>query len=149
MRKLIVQWSLLLLSLGLLRIIAPPLLFSFAGMEFPFAIIASIVGLCAIVFTSSVWETIDFRPLFRIGAIASFIFFFICLFSPTFGSLRHTYVTMLDMFVLLESGIILGMASLQQKEDAMSVFTIIPLTIQLMIKQYRETGERPRLRSAH
>jgi len=149
MRRLIVQWSVLLLSLGLLRIIVPPVLFSFAGMEFPFAILASVVGLSAIVFTSDAWENIDFRPLFRILALLCFAFFALCLFSPTFGPLRHTYVTLLDMFVLIESGVVLGLASLQQREEALSVFMIVPLTIQLMIQHYRETGERPHLRSAH
>lgn len=150
MRKHIVQWSALLLSLSLLRIIAPPVMFSFGGMDFSFAVFGSLVGLGALIFTSHAWTHIDFRPLFGLGALLSFSAFLLCLYSPTFGSLRQTYVSLLDMFILLESAIILGFASLQQKEEALSVFTAIPLALQLIARRIRSAEpSRPRLRNAH
>lgn len=150
MRKHIVQWSVLLLSIGLLRIVAPPVIFSLGGVDLSFAVFASFVGLLTLMSTSHMWSHLDFRPIFRVGALVSFGAFVLCLYTPTLGSLRETYVSFLDLFIMLESALVLGYASLQEKQDALSVLTAVPLAAQLVVRRFRShSGSRPRLRSAH
>lgn len=138
MRKHVWQWSILLLSICLLRILAPSLMLRFAGIDFTFAVFGSFVALLAIVLTSRSWGYIDFQPVFAIGALASLALFLICLYSPTLGSIRHTYVSLTDIFIALESSVILGFAALHPtKEDALPVLTAAALTVQLLHRRLR------------
>lgn len=150
MRKHIVQWSILLLSLSLLRIIAPPIVFSFGGLDLAFAVYGVAVSVLAVLFTSDVWSNIDFRPLLRAGALFSFGFLLLCLYTPTLGNLRQTYVSFLDLFVLLESAVIFGVAAMEEREESLSVLTAIPFAIQLFIRRHRSQGSQShRLHGAH
>ena len=142
MRKLLVEWSLLVLTICLLRIVAPSLMLGFAGVDFNFAVFGSIISLLAIILTGKAWEHIDFRALFRIAALLSFSLLVVCLYSPTFGSLRQTYISILDIFIVLETTLIFSLASLQKKEEALPVFTAVALSAQLLRNRWRDVSFR-------
>jgi len=142
MRRQITLWSLFLLSICMVRIALPSIALTFAGFELIFAIIGGLIALTTIALTHF-FENIDFRPLFAFGAVASFCFFVLCLYYPTLGGLRHTYLSAMDLFVVLESSLILGAAAIEEKTEALPVFTAINLTSQLLSRRLRsEPGSR-------
>lgn len=149
MRRHVIEWSVLLLSLSMLRIIAPPVVFSLGGLDFSFAVFGVLAALAAIAPSLPVWNDIDFRPLQRAGALLSFGLLLLSLYSPTLGPLRATYVSILDLFVLLMSALALGAAALEEKEEALSVLTAAPLAAQLLIRKIRGARTAPADRRWH
>jgi putative effector of murein hydrolase LrgA (UPF0299 family) len=136
MRRQIALWSLFLLSICTVRIAAPSIALSFAGFDFSFALLGSIVALAVLTLTI-IFERIDFRWLFAGSAAVFFAFFLLILYFPTLGGLRETYLSAMDIFVPLECGIILGFAALEEKKEALPVLTAISLLAQLLAKRFR------------
>ncbi|HET7320499.1 MAG TPA: hypothetical protein VFI84_02860 [Candidatus Saccharimonadales bacterium] len=136
MRRQIVLWSLFLLSICTVRIVAPGVALSFAGFDFSFAVLGSVVALTILTLTI-IFERIDFRWLFAGGAAALFTLFLLILYFPTLGGLRETYVSAMDIFVPLECSIILAFAALEEKKEALPVFTALSLLAQLLAKKFR------------
>lgn len=136
MRRHIVLWSLFLLSICTVRIVAPSLALSFAGFDFSFAILGSVVALAVLTLTN-IFERIDFRWLFAGGALAFFTLFLSILYFPTLGGMRETYLSAMDIFVPLECGVILAFAALEEKKEALPVFTALSLLAHLLAQKFR------------
>lgn len=143
MRRQIVLCSLFLLSICTVRIAAPSFALSFAGFDFAFALLGSIVAL-AVLSLTIIFERIDFRSLFAGAAAAFFTLFLLILYFPTLGGLRETYLSAMDIFVPFECSIILAFAALEEKKESLPVFTAISLLAQLLAKRFRTppTGAR-------
>jgi hypothetical protein len=136
MRRLIVLWSLFLLAVCMVRIALPSVALSFAGFDFSFAVAGSLVALALIALTN-IFDNIDFRPLFVVGAFVSFCLFVLCLYFPTLGGIRATYVSAMDIFVAFEASFLFTFAALEEKREALPVFTAIALTWQLLSRKFR------------
>lgn len=141
MRKVVVQLSQILLAVCVARIVAPGLVLNLMGLDFSFAAFGSLVALGLIAFTAPSWDHVDFSHLLWPLAIASFGMFAIGLSEPTLWGERATYIPVSDLFVVLESGVVLSLAALQKKQDALPVFTFVLLTIELFGRRLR--GLRP------
>lgn len=144
MQKALFFIGLPLLALGILRFAAPQVLFRFAGLDPAFAILAMAVGGSVLLLTSPLWQHIDFRPLFAVAAAGCISLAMICLNTPTLWGLRSTYLSLMDVFVSLEGGVMLGLAALEKKADALSIVTSLMITAQLLHSRRRtRTALRP------
>ncbi len=143
MRKVVIQLSQILLMVCVARIVAPGFTLNLMNVDFSFAVAGSLVALGLILFTAPSWDHVDFSHLFWPLAIASFGIFFIGLTEPTLWGERTTYISVSDLFVALESGVVLSLAALQKKQDALPIFTFMLLATQLFGRRLRSLRTAP------
>lgn len=137
MRKTLISLGLVVLALSITSLAAPASLFGIATLDTPFAVAGIVAVLSAMVFTSGPFANIDFRPVFGAAAVAAFILLVVSFASPTLWGERSTYIPVMDLFVTLESAVVLGLAALEHKVRATSLVALVLVVGQLLANKFR------------
>ena len=140
MRKNLLLLSSPLLLLGALRILAPQTLFRFAGLDSPFGLLALAIASGVLLLTSHWWERIDFRRIFGLAAAICLVLTIALVNSPTLWGLRSTYLSLLDIFVILDSGLLFALAALEEKDESLPAFAAAAVYTQLLMRRWRRIG---------
>jgi hypothetical protein len=148
MRKTILLISTCLLSIGALRLLSPAVTTQFMALDPVIAGLAVGVAGLALANHPSRYRLVDFRFIFKALGSALLVATFYGLNSPTFGDLRQTYVPVADLFIMVESGIVMLLLAAEEADEALSPLIYLSL---LMTYLHRRLGARlaPPLTTSH
>ena len=105
----------LLTTVGLLKFILPVYIGHFFALDGPIALFAIGFGLLAFGIWYGPLKSLAGSPLLRSFGITLLCIGITSVLSPTLLGLRNTYLPIADMFVVIESGIILQLIGLEPK----------------------------------
>ena len=139
MRKAVVFISTGLLIIGTLRLIASASVSQFMALDPAVAWLA--IGVAGLVYANgSRWlSLLDLRLIFRALGLMLLITAAYGINSPTFGDIRQTYVPVTDLFIVLESGIVMLLLAAEKSAEALSPLVYLSLIATYL---YRRLGAR-------
>lgn len=139
MRKAVVFISTGLLIIGTLRLIASASVSQLMALDPAVAWLA--IGVAGLAYANgSRWlSLLDLRLIFRALGLTLLITTAYSINSPTFGDIRQTYVPVADLFIALESGIVMLLLAAEKSAEALSPLVYLSLIATYL---YRRLGAR-------
>lgn len=139
MRKTILFIGTWLFIIGTLRLIAPHSLTQFMALDPAVAWLSIGTAVLAFANGSRWFSLLDLRFIFRALGMTLLIIAIYGVNSPTFGDMRQTYVPVADLFLALESGIIMLLLAAEKSAEALSPLVYLSL---IGTYFYRRLGAR-------
>ena len=127
MRKAILFLSIWLAVIGSLRLIVPHWLTQFVALDVTAAWLAIAVAGLALLNGLRWFSLLDLRPLFLTLGVVLIAATGFGINSPTFGDIRQTYVPLADLFLTLESGIVMLLLAAEESDEALSPLVYLSL----------------------
>lgn len=127
MRKAILFLSSWLAIIGALRLIAPHWLSQLIAIDVIAAWLAIAVAGLALANGLRWFSLLDLRTFFRALGVVLLVTTCYGINSPTFGDIRQTYVPLTDLFIALESGIVMLLLSAEKSDEALSPLVYLSL----------------------
>ena len=127
MRRAVLILGTFLLSIGTLRLAAPGIFLHLMALDPIVALLGIVAGAAVILNGTSYARFIDLRFVFRVVGITLLAAVIYGVNSPTFGDMRDTYVPVGDLFVALESGIVMLLLAAEKNEEAVTPLVYLTL----------------------
>ena len=127
MRKAVLFISIWLLIIGTLRLAAAAPFNHFMALDPVVAGLAIGIGGLALANGSRWFRLLDLRLIFEALGLTLLITAAYGINSPTFGDLRQTYVPIADLFIVLESGIVMILLAAEKSTKALSPLVYLSL----------------------
>lgn len=119
--------SSVLVFIGSARLITPEVVSQILSISVPMAVLSIATGLFVFMYNLTSIGRVDISPLLRALSFALLLMGAISLYTPTLGSLRETYLPLTDIFLMFETGMLLGLASFEPREDSAPVTAYLSL----------------------
>ncbi len=129
MRRGTVCLGTFLVLIGVLRLGAPLLLGHFMALDSIVALLAVGVGVLALVNGLSYVQLFDLRVAFKALGVTLLLCVLIGINSPTFGDIRQTYIPIMDLFVILESSIVMFLLASEEPDADEALATRIYISL--------------------
>lgn len=131
MRRGTVFLGTFLVLIGTLRLGVPFLFGHLMALDAFVALLAIGVGVVALVNGSSYVRLVDLRVAFKALGATLLLCVLIGINSPTFGDIRQTYIPITDLFVVLESSIVMFLLASEEPDatEALSSRMYISLVV--------------------
>ena len=129
MRKGTVFLGTFLIAIGALRLVAPLLFGHFVALDPLVALLAVGVGALGLVNGSNYLLLVDLRVAFKALGATLLLTALLGINSPTFGNIRQTYIPIMDLFVVLESSIVLFLLASEEPAVAEAPTPLIYISL--------------------